>query len=76
MKKLNQIWIVLMICLFCYNSQAGETREIMVTKTYLNLPVSNDAPRVRLEIMSGDDLFRVFDIHLADQRFAFIGNPL
>jgi len=45
--------------------QAGQTVEIVVNKSYLNLPVSNEAPSVRLAIFKEDQLYRVFDIHLA-----------
>ena len=42
------------------------SREIKVEKRYLNLPVSNDAPRRIMSFVVGDHVVRQFVINLAD----------
>ncbi len=46
---------------------AGEARELIVTQNFLNLPVSHEAPQVRMQIDTDGQLFRVFDIQLAER---------
>jgi sucrose-6-phosphate hydrolase SacC (GH32 family) len=45
----------------------AETRVLLITQQFLNLPVSNEVPKVRLQIKNNGELFRVFDIQLAER---------
>ncbi len=63
----NKLFLIfLIIGLNAGSIKADDNREINITKNYLNLPVSNDAPMVRMQIKTADQLFRVFDIQLAE----------
>ena len=65
----------LMIGLISQIVYAGEARELIITQNFLNLPVSHEAPQVRLQIRTDGQLFRVFDIQLAErdpQYWAFV----
>jgi fructan beta-fructosidase len=62
--------IIFIICLIIGLNfgfvKAEETRKLNINKNYLNLPVSRQALEIRLQIKTGDQLFRVFDIQLAE----------
>lgn len=44
----------------------GRTREIKITKKYLNFPVNNSDKHVRMKIIADDKNWRLFDIQLAE----------
>ena len=66
MKFSNLYFTILIIGLVFQVVKAGESMEFVITKNYLNLPVSNEAPSVRFQIKNDDRLFRIFDIRLAE----------
>ena len=47
-------------------ASSERTREIIVEKRFLNLPVQNGAPKTWIRLLNGDKILREFDIELAD----------
>jgi fructan beta-fructosidase len=50
---------------------ANASREIAVSKRYLNLPVKNGAPKRRMRIVVDDKVVREFEIELAERQADF-----
>ena len=46
--------------------QIDQSKEFVLTRRYLNLPVKNGAPKRRAKLIVGDQIVREFDIELAD----------
>ena len=63
----SKIIICLIIGLYFGFVKADNCRKLSINKNYLNLPVSNQSPMVRMQIKNDDQLFRVFDIRLAEK---------
>ena len=63
----SKIIICLIIVLNFGFLKANETRKLNINNKYLNLPVSHQSPMVRMQIKNGDQLFRIFDIQLAEK---------
>jgi len=67
MKKRTGVFLFFLFWFSLRALQADQTVEIVVTRSYLNLPVTNQAPAVRLAIFQEDRLSRIFDIHLSEK---------